>query len=186
MASPSELGVGEHQRRVVAAELELDPRQALGGHAHDHAAGPHAAGEGDLADQRVLDQHRAEHLVAPADHVEHARRERGGDPFEVRTNASGVVGGALTTVVLPATSACGSEAPRIASGQLNGTMIETTPSGSRAIVVRSGGPSRVRTASTSSASSAASWKRPAITCRSMSASPRTLPFSRDSSSTRAS
>src|SRR4051794_41795402 len=47
----------------------------------------------------------------------------------VRTNDSGVVGGALTTTVLPATSACGSEAARIANGQLNGTIRVTTPSG---------------------------------------------------------
>ena len=31
--------------------------------------------------------------------------------------------------VLPASSACGRAAPRIAIGQLNGTMIVTTPSG---------------------------------------------------------
>jgi hypothetical protein len=47
----------------------------------------------------------------------------------VRTVASGQVGGGLTTTVLPASSACGREAARMASGQLNGTMIVTTPSG---------------------------------------------------------
>src|SRR3954465_13420344 len=45
------------------------------------------------------------------------------------TNDSGVVGGASTPTVLPATSAWGSEAARIANGQLNGTMRLTTPSG---------------------------------------------------------
>ena len=49
--------------------------------------------------------------------------------WAVRTVASGAVGGGLTTTVLPASSAWGSEAARIASGQLNGTMIVTTPSG---------------------------------------------------------
>ncbi len=47
----------------------------------------------------------------------------------VRTTDSGVVGGGFTTTVLPARSACGREAARIASGQLNGTMIVTTPRG---------------------------------------------------------
>jgi hypothetical protein len=49
--------------------------------------------------------------------------------WTVRTVASGAVGGGLTTTVLPATSACGSEAARMASGQLKGTMMVTTPSG---------------------------------------------------------
>jgi hypothetical protein len=47
----------------------------------------------------------------------------------VRTVASGQLGGGFTTTVLPASRAWGSEAARIASGQLNGTMIVTTPSG---------------------------------------------------------
>ena len=46
----------------------------------------------------------------------------------VRTTDIGVVGGGLTTTVLPAMSAYGRLAPRIASGQLNGKMIVTTPS----------------------------------------------------------
>jgi hypothetical protein len=46
-----------------------------------------------------------------------------------RAIASGVVGGTFTIAVLPASSACGSEAPRIAIGQLNGTITVTTPSG---------------------------------------------------------
>jgi hypothetical protein len=35
----------------------------------------------------------------------------------------------LTIAVFPASSACGSDAPRIAMGQLNGTMTVTTPIG---------------------------------------------------------
>ena len=45
-----------------------------------------------------------------------------------RVVASGAEGGGLTIAVLPASSACGSEAPRIAIGQLNGTITVTTPS----------------------------------------------------------
>ena len=104
----------------------------------------------------------------------------------VRTNDSGVVGGALTTTVLPATSACGSEAARMASGQLNGTIRLTTPSGTCVTRVLYGGAGSSRTPATTSASPAASSKRASITCISISHSERTLPFSRDSSSTRSS
>ena len=47
----------------------------------------------------------------------------------VRTTDIGVVGGGLTTTVLPAMRAYGRLAPRIARGQLNGKMIVTTPTG---------------------------------------------------------
>src|SRR3954454_18944545 len=66
----------------------------------------------------------------------------------VRPNDSGVVGGALTTTVLPATSACGSEAARIANGQLNGTMRLTTPSGRCVTRVLYGGAGSSRTPAT--------------------------------------
>lgn len=46
-----------------------------------------------------------------------------------RVVASGADGGGLTITVLPASKAWGRAAPRMAIGQLNGTMIETTPSG---------------------------------------------------------
>ena len=46
-----------------------------------------------------------------------------------RAVASGAVSGGFTITVLPASSACGSAAPRMAMGQLKGTMIVTTPSG---------------------------------------------------------
>ena len=45
-----------------------------------------------------------------------------------RVVASGAEGGGLTIAVLPASSAWGSDAPRIAIGQLNGTITVTTPS----------------------------------------------------------
>ena len=57
-----------------------------------------------------------------------------------RVRASGVVGGGLTIAVLPASSACGRAAPRIAIGQLNGTMSVTTPSGWYDTVVSTGMP----------------------------------------------
>ena len=65
----------------------------------------------------------------------------------VRTTDIGVVGGGFTTTVLPAMSAYGRLAPRIASGQLNGKMIVTTPSGTWAIVDVNGGPSSTSSSS---------------------------------------
>jgi hypothetical protein len=46
-----------------------------------------------------------------------------------RVVASGAVTGGFTMTLLPASSACGNEAPRMAMGQLKGTMIDTTPNG---------------------------------------------------------
>ena len=56
----------------------------------------------------------------------------------IRVVASGAVRGGFTMTVLPASSACGRAAPRMATGQLNGTMIVTTPSGWYATVVSTG------------------------------------------------
>ena len=55
-----------------------------------------------------------------------------------RVVASGADNGGLTIAVLPASSACGSDAPRIAIGQLKGTMMVTTPSGWYDTVVSTG------------------------------------------------
>ena len=96
--------------------------------------------------------------------------------------ASGAVGGGFTTTVLPASSACGSAAARIASGQLNGTMIVTTPSGRCATSVRYGGAGSRATSSTRSASAVASSNRWANTRESTNDSIRILPFSRVSTS----
>ena len=104
----------------------------------------------------------------------------------VRTTDIGVVGGGLTTTVLPAMSAYGRLAPRIASGQLNGKMIVTTPSGTWAIVVVNGGPASTSSSSRLGATAAALWNRPTRTSGSIVASNRVLPFSRTSSSARSS
>ena len=140
----------------------------------------------DLAHARVADEHRPQHGVVAGDDVDTPGGSSAAISATVRTNDSGVVGGALTTTVLPATSACGSDAARIASGQLNGTIRLTTPSGRWETCVRNGGAGISRTPSTTPARPAASSKRLSITCISISHSERTLPFSRESSSTRSS
>ena len=56
-----------------------------------------------------------------------------------RTVASGALNGGFTITVLPASRANGSEAPRIANGQLNGRMMVTAPSGIRSTMVAENG-----------------------------------------------
>ena len=65
-------------------------------------------------------------------------------------------------------------------------MIVTTPAGSLVIVVSNGGPAMCSAWSSSGAYWAAWWKRPAKTFRSIAASNRILPFSRDRISARSS
>ena len=65
-------------------------------------------------------------------------------------------------------------------------MIVTTPAGSLVIVVLNGGPAMCSSWSSSGAYWAAWWNRPANTIRSIAASNRTLPFSRDRISARSS
>src|SRR5699024_3748411 len=97
-----------------------------------------------------------------------------------RVIAKGADGGGLTITVLPASSAYGREAPRIAMGQLNGTIIVTTPGGLCDTTVSVGGPGRIPTPSTSSTKEHASSVRCTRPSRSNVDSPTTLPFSADS------
>ncbi len=53
-----EVGVGEDDVRALAAQLEGDPLERVGGVPHDDLADLGRAGEGDLVDARVLDQRR--------------------------------------------------------------------------------------------------------------------------------
>ncbi len=70
-----EVGVVEHQHRGLAAELEVDARQAVGGGLGDGLARADASRQRDQADQRVGDERSAGGLALAGDHVEHARRQ---------------------------------------------------------------------------------------------------------------
>ena len=70
---PVEVGVGEHDRRRLAAQLERDPLDGAGAGAHHRAAGDGRSGEGDLVDAGVLGQRGAGHLAQAGHHVEDAR-----------------------------------------------------------------------------------------------------------------
>ncbi|CAI8378997.1 MAG: Uncharacterised protein [Rhodospirillaceae bacterium] len=58
----------------------------------------------------------------------------------VSTGAMAEFSAGLTTTVLPVTSAWGSLAPRIESGQFHGTISAATPRGWRVTMVSNGGP----------------------------------------------
>ncbi len=106
-----------------------------------------------------------------------------------RVVARGAEGGGLTIAVLPASRACGSAAPRIAIGQLNGTITVTTPSGWYDTTVSTGMPGttgRVLPVSTSSAIISARFQRISNTRASIQLSKRILPFSCESTAASAS
>ena len=94
-----------------------------------------------------------------------------------RTVASGALSGGLTITVLPASNASGNEAPRIASGQLNGRMIVTTPSGMRSTVVDENGVENLVGSSISPASATVCWKSRPKSAMSSIDSNSILPFS---------
>ena len=60
--------------RRLAAELEVDPLEVVGGRLGDLHAGPHRAGDRDHLRGLVRDQ-RAAGVAVAADDVEHARRQ---------------------------------------------------------------------------------------------------------------
>ena len=70
-----QVGVVEHDRGRLAAELERDPLELLAADRGDLAAGRGRAGERDLVDARVRDQVLAD-LAAGGDDVDHAVRVR--------------------------------------------------------------------------------------------------------------
>ena len=65
----------QHDQGVVAAELQRDPLQGVGGAGHHFLAGLGGAGEADLTDVRVLG-HLAAQVVGVGDHVQHAGRDQ--------------------------------------------------------------------------------------------------------------
>ncbi len=74
------VGVIEHDAGVVAAEFQRDPLQGCRRTRHHLLAGRGRAGEGDLADIRVLGHGVAE-IVGVGDDVEHALRQDIRDQF---------------------------------------------------------------------------------------------------------
>jgi hypothetical protein len=96
--------VAEHDGRVVAAELERHALQVVRRGAHDLLPGRDAAGERYLPD-RGMRRHPGAHLVAPAEHVEHAGRQRLAKRRADRQRGERVTGEGFATTVLPVRSA---------------------------------------------------------------------------------
>ena len=100
-----DIGVVEDHHRRLAAELEMDPLDVLGGGDGDLAPGPHAPGDRHHLGHRVRHQGPARLAVA-AHHVEHARAARTPAAISARSSVvTGVVWAGLSTTVLPAAMA---------------------------------------------------------------------------------
>ena len=80
-----EVGVGEDDRRRLAAELERHALDRARARAHDRAARDGRAGERELVDVGVLGERGAGELAEARDHVEDARRSSGlqADPAQL-------------------------------------------------------------------------------------------------------
>ena len=128
-----EVGVVEHDERVLAAHLELHlrhPRDRLG---RDRAPGRHRAGEAERRDVGVVDQRLADDRAAAHHQVEHAGGQPGArQDVGERPGAAGHEVGRLATP-----RCCRRRAPGaifhagIAIGKFHGVIRPTTPSGSR-------------------------------------------------------
>jgi hypothetical protein len=70
-----EVGIRKDDVRRLAAELEREPLQRRGGAAHDLPPGRRLAGEGDLVDAAVRDDHLAESRSGTRQDVENTRRQ---------------------------------------------------------------------------------------------------------------
>ena len=75
-----EVGVGEHDRGRLAAELERHALDRPGGLPHDLDADRRRAGEADLRDERMLDQRVADDAARPGNDVQDAVRQPGLEP----------------------------------------------------------------------------------------------------------
>ena len=107
------VGVGEHDVRRLAAQLQRDLLQVARRGLDDQLADLGGAGEGDLVDVRVRGQRRAGRLAVAGHDVDHAV----GKPASMissprRSAVSGVCSAGLSTTVLPA----GQRRPQLPGG----------------------------------------------------------------------
>ena len=126
-----EVGVLEDEEGRVAAELHRHPQQLVGGLGDELLADRRRAGEGELAQARVLDDRLADAAgVGGGDDVEHAGRQA--DLLEQRgegEHRQGVSAAGLTTIVQPAAMAGPILRVPIASGKFQGVIIRVGPTG---------------------------------------------------------
>ena len=130
-AGDVEVGVVEHDQRVVAAELQARPASGSAGGLADQPADRGRAGERDHRDVRVLGQRRAGLGVA-GQHVQQAARAarpprtagRSG-----RRRRPAVCTSGLRMTALPSASAGATARTDRICGKFHGLMTPTTPSG---------------------------------------------------------
>ncbi len=98
------VGIGQHDRRVVPAEFQGDALQIAAGTFHDLLAGRGRTGEGNLVDIRVLGDQRAKAVLTGND-VDHSGGQRRRSARQCAAWSSGVNGEGLSTIVQPEISA---------------------------------------------------------------------------------
>ena len=102
--------------------------------AHDAPAGRRVAGERDLVDAGMLDEHLADLRARAGDDVEHAGRQADflRDLGERERRQRRLLAGLMMTV-LPHASAGATFHAVSSSGKFHGTIAPTTPTGSRSV-----------------------------------------------------
>ena len=128
---PVEIGVGEHERRVLAAQFQAVGDQAFGALLGDGAAGPGGAGELDVVD--VGDQCGAG-LTVPGRQGEYRRTPISDQPRTNSTALSGVTSDGLSSTVAPAASAGMASRPGFANGKFHGVITPTTGYGRKLVM----------------------------------------------------
>ena len=129
-----EVGVVHHDDRVLAAELEVDVLEVVGGRLRSTVdAGLARAGERDHRDVGMPHEPVADRAAAAVDDVDDARRARRPRRAARRSarRAAGVSVAGLKTTVLPQTSAGAIFQDGIAIGKFHGVITPTTPIGIR-------------------------------------------------------
>ena len=130
-----EIRVVEDDDRVLAAELEMDVLQALGGRLEDGDAGLARAGERDHAHIRVAHERLADLTSSAVDDVQDARGEpRLDEQLDVALAERRRVRRGLEDDRVAATSAGSVFQDGIAIGKFHGVITPTTPIGIRTLI----------------------------------------------------
>jgi hypothetical protein len=131
-----DVGVAQHDHRVVAAQLQQHPLQVAAGRFGEPTAGGRGAGEVDAAHQWVLDQLVADRAGLPGavrDDVEHPVRQPGLAKISPHSSppTNGDSSDGLATTVLPRISGAASERADRIRAAFQGAIAPTTPTGRR-------------------------------------------------------
>ena len=123
----TEIGVVQHDRRIVATQFEGHSLNRLGGIRHDVAGGRNAAGESDLSPIWMGGGGIADLLRQSRDDVDGAERQPCANIATDRIRASGQVSGGLSTTQWPSNNAATIGVKASTTGEFQGTIDTTTP-----------------------------------------------------------